>query len=361
MPTVLLIGNFLSGSIGTRGVCEELAARLPDAGWSVLTTSSKPGRAARLADMLSTIWSRRRDYDLAQIDVYSAAAFCWAEAAAFFLRRAHKPYVLTLHGGALPEFARAWPARTRRLLQSAAAVTAPSAFLGDEMRVYRSDLRLIPNAIDVARYAFRLRARATPRLVWLRAFHDIYDPSLAVRTLALVRERVPGATLDMIGPDKLDGSFDRARAVAAELRVSDAVRCHGRVPKSEIPAWIDRGDIFLNTTTIDNTPVTVVEAMACGACIVSTNVGGIPRLVEDGADALLVPPRDPVAMAAAVDRLLTTPELAARLSYAARSKAESFDWSAVLPQWNALLGSLAPAPAWVSPRLRVSASNGKPI
>ena len=51
MRTVLLVGNFLSASVGTRGVCEELAMRLADSGWSVLTTSSKPARIARLADI----------------------------------------------------------------------------------------------------------------------------------------------------------------------------------------------------------------------------------------------------------------------------------------------------------------------
>ena len=79
-----------------------------------------------LPDMLATVWTRRCDYDIAQIDVYSGAAFFWAEAVAFALRRLGKPYVLTLHGGALPDFAREWPRRTRRLLESAAAVTAPA-------------------------------------------------------------------------------------------------------------------------------------------------------------------------------------------------------------------------------------------
>lgn len=342
MSSILLVGNFLSGSVGTRGVCEELAGRLSGAGWRVLTTSAKPGRAARLADMLATVWTRRRDYAAAQIDVYSGAAFFWAEAVAFALHRLGKPYVLTLHGGALPEFARERRARTRRLLGSAAAVTAPSAFLFDEMRQYRPDLRLIPNAIDVARYQFRLRDGAQPRLVWLRAFHAIYDPSMAVRAYALVRKQRPGVTLEMIGPDKGDGSLEQARAAAAELDVP--VQFHGRVPKSEIASWIDRGDIFLNTTTIDNTPVTVVEAMACGACIVSTNAGGVPRLVEDGADGLLVKPGRPDEMAAAIGRILTERPLAARLSRTARAKAESFDWSAVLPQWTALLGSLSGEP-----------------
>ncbi|HMV50604.1 MAG TPA: glycosyltransferase family 4 protein, partial [Blastocatellia bacterium] len=85
----------------------------------------------------------------------------------------------------------------------------------------------------------------------------------------------------------------------------------------------------------------VIEAMAGGLCIVSTNAGGLPYLLEDGEDALLVPPNDPGAMAAAVRRLLTEAGLAERLSRNARRKAESFDWSAVLPQWRTLLRRVA--------------------
>jgi glycosyltransferase involved in cell wall biosynthesis len=164
---------------------------------------------------------------------------------------------------------------------------------------------------------------------------------MAVRTLALVRRRHPDATLDMIGPDKYDRSLDAARAAAAQLGVADAVRFHGAVPKQEVPGWIDRGDIFLNTTTIDNTPVSVVEAMACGACVVSTRIGGVPHLVRDGDEGLLTGPGDPEDMAAAIGTLLTTPALAARLSRAARARTEQFDWPRVLPQWHELLASVA--------------------
>jgi glycosyltransferase involved in cell wall biosynthesis len=340
-PAVLFVGNFLSASVGNRAVCEELSDRLAGSGWRVLTTSSRPGRVARMADMLAAVWRYRRVFDVAHIDVYSGPSFVWAEAAAFALGTLGKPYILTLHGGALPEFARRWPRRTRRLLRSAARVTAPSSYLLEGLRSYGNALRLIPNAIELARYPFRLRDRPRPRLVWVRAFHQIYDPSLAVRALALVRSRHPDATLDMIGPDKHDRSLDAARAAAGELGVGAAVRFHGAAPKAEIPSWIDRGDIFLNTTTIDNTPVSVVEAMACGACVVSTRIGGVPHLVRDGAEGLLTEPRDPEAMAAAVDRLVSTPALAARLSRSARSKTEQFDWSVVLPQWHELLEAVA--------------------
>src|SRR6185312_15168495 len=133
---------------GIRWVCEDLAERLASAGWLVVTTSDRPSRLARLSDMVGTAWRRRRDYAVSQVDVYSGPAFAWAEAACWTLRRARKPYALTLHGGNLPAFARRWPGRVRRLLGPAAVVTTPSRYLLERMRAYRGDLRLLPNPLD---------------------------------------------------------------------------------------------------------------------------------------------------------------------------------------------------------------------
>jgi len=141
----------------------------------------------------------------------------------------------------------------------------------------------------------------------------------------------------MVGPDKGDGSLAHTRQAAVDLCVADRIAFPGAVPKADVPACLDRADIFLNTTTVDNTPVSVMEAMACGLCVVSTNVGGIPYLLDDGCNALLVPPGDADAMAAAVRRVLSEPGLAERLSSRARAKAEQFDWSFILPQWESLL------------------------
>lgn len=81
--------------------------------------------------------------------------------------------------------------------------------------------------------------------------------------------------------------------------------------------------------------------MACGLCIVSTDVGGIPFLLQHERNALLVGESDSSAMAGAVRRILTEPQLPERLSRNARRDAEPFDWSAIVPQWDALLHSVA--------------------
>lgn len=336
---VLIVGNFLSGSGGSRGVCEELALRLSDSGWRVSTTSSRRGRLARLAGMLSTAWKARDEYAVAQVDVYSGPAFLWAEVVCSSLRRLRKPYVLSLHGGNLPTFACRWPGRVRRLLGSARAVTAPSHYLLEFMRTYRADLCLLPNAIDISAYPFRLRRKPTPNIVWLRAFHGIYNPVLGPKIVALLHEEFPDITLTMVGPDKGDGSLSATRQAAEELGVLDRLCLPGGVPKCEVPDWLDRGDVFLNTTSVDNTPVSVIEAMSCGLCIASTDAGGLPYLLTHEEDALLTSTEDVEAMAAAVRRILKEPALAERLSGNARSKAERFDWNVVLPQWESLLAS----------------------
>lgn len=336
-PTVLLVGNFLSATRGTRSVCEDLALRLKATGWLVITTSSRPGRLARLLDFLLTIWRRRSQYHVAHVDVYSGPAFVWAELVCWALKIVKRPYVLTLRGGNLPSFAQKTGERVPRLLQSAPIVTTPSAYLFDQMRPYHKMLVLLPNPLDLEKYSFKHRAHPALRLVWLRAFHDIYNPSLAVQVVAQLAQDFPEVQLVMMGPDKRDGSFEKMKSMASQLGVANRLTCTGPVTKDKIPQLLNEGDILLNTPRVDNTPVSVVEAMACGLCIVSTNVGGIPYLLEDESDALLVPTDDAAAMAKAVRRFLTEDGLAERLSRNARRKAEQFDWSMILPRWERLL------------------------
>lgn len=336
-PTILMIGNFLSASGFNRAVCEDLRDQLQRRGWPVIATSTRVNRPARLTDMLWTIWRRRRDYQVTQLDVFSGPAFIWAELATMLLRRLKKPYILTLHGGNLSKFAKRNPRRVRRVLSHAVAVTTPSRFLQESMQPYYADLQLLPNPLDFSNYRYRERTVPQPRLIWLRAFHAIYNPTLAVRVAVKLRSEFPKLQLTMIGPDKGNGSRASVEATIAEFGANDYIHLTGGVPKDDVPRWLTEGDIFLNTTNLDNTPISIMEALATGLCVVSTNVGGIPFLLKHEDNALLVPPNDPEAMANAIRRILNEPELAEKLSRNARTKAESFDWSIVLPQWEKLL------------------------
>jgi glycosyltransferase involved in cell wall biosynthesis len=339
-PRILLVGTHLPPSAGSRSVGEGLAERLQASGFAVRLTSKRRSKILRVGDMLATVWSARHWYDVVQLDVYSGAAFLWAEWISRVVQMLNKPLVLTLHGGNLPEFARNHPRRILRLFGRANTVTAPSPYLADALREFQRDIQVIPNPLDIEAYQYRQRDNLKPRLAWLRTFHRIYNPVLAVQVLAKITSTIPEARLTMIGPDK-DGSLAGVRAEAKRLGVLGQMTFTGGVAKSQVPVLLSAGDIFLNTTTIDNTPVSVLEAMASGLNVVSTNIGGIPYLIENEHDGLLVPSGDADAMTAAVMRLLTDPGLSARLSRNARKKAESYSWSAILPLWETLLTDAA--------------------
>ncbi|MEZ5392217.1 MAG: glycosyltransferase [Bryobacterales bacterium] len=233
MRSVLLIGNHLSRHGHTIKPCEELAVRLRAAGWAVFTASSRLSPTARLAEMMASIWREHRRYAVANIDVYSGRAFAWAEASAYSLRACRKPFTITLHGGALPEFAARWPRRMRRLIALAPAVVAPSAYLAESFRPWRADIAQIANGIELRQYRFRERSHVAPRLLWLRSFHEIYDPVLAIEALAELRREIPQATLTMIGPDKGDGSLARSIDATERLGIRDAVHFEGLLKKSK--------------------------------------------------------------------------------------------------------------------------------
>lgn len=337
-----MAGAFLSGAGKSRAPIEDLADRLEQQGFRPVRVSPLVNGWLRGLHLLAAVLLGRPFYSLAVVDLFSGRAFWWGEAVTRLLQLLGCPFVLVLHGGGLPEFAAQYPGRVAACLRRARFVSAPSRFLQETMQPYRADILLIPNPLDIGQYPYRRRAGCAPRLVWLRAFHRIYNPLLAVRVAARLAAEFPDLTLTMIGGDK-DGSLAEARSEAERLGIAGRVEFTGNVAKKDVPARLAAHDLFLNTTNYDNTPVSVMEAMACGLCVVSTNVGGLTYLVEDGADALLVPPADEEAMTAAVRRILKDPGLAGRLSSAGRAKVERFDWAAVLPEWLKVLGALAAA------------------
>jgi glycosyltransferase involved in cell wall biosynthesis len=337
---VAFFGNFLSASLGGRSVCEDLADRFEARGARVVRASTRTPPVRRLLDMLTTATRTRRQYDVAYVDVYSGRGFFWAEAVSALLRVLGKPVVLTLRGGNLPAFSDRHPLRVGRLLRSATQVVAPSRYLADSMRRFREDIVILPNAVDVAAYRGRVRSSALPRLLWMRSFHSIYNPAMAARVLAIVRRRFPDARLVMAGPDKGDGSREAFLTEAERLGVSAHIDVTGNIRKADIPALLDCHDIFINTANVDNTPITLIEAMAAGLCIVTTDVGGIPALCRDRQTAILVAADDAERMAAACCEIIDDPPLATALSSNALAESAAYDRDVMLTRWEDLFGTL---------------------
>jgi glycosyltransferase involved in cell wall biosynthesis len=249
------------------------------------------------------------------------------------------PYIPILHGGELENRLQRSPRASLLIFMHAFKIVSPSLFLQSVFRKYGyQDVIFIPNAIQLERYNFSNRKFFSPRLLWVRAFHKLYQPQMAIRVVKELTIVYPNCKLLMAGQDK-DGSLEMCRRLAHELEVADNIEFAGFLPKSE---WIDRAadfDIFLNTTSADNMPVSVIESMALGLPVVSTNVGGIPYLIENGVTGFTVDQRDVRGMVKAVEFICENPDAASYVAYEARKKVEAFDWATIRHQWNLLFHS----------------------
>ncbi len=351
---VCWIGSHAAPGRGYPSVADRLADALRDQGHQLVLASRRTGRLAKWLDMRRTLIRRRDDYDIVTVDVYSTAALRYALWSARLARRLGKRVVLVLHGGGLPRLAASRPRRLRALFALADRIVVPSPYL---RRTVCEPLGFscaeIPNPVPLDAFPAREMEIARPRLLWVRSFRDHYRPEVAVQVLAALAADHPDAHLTMVGPGH-DGSLARTQRLASELGVSERVHFTGLVEREAVARLGRESDVFLNTTSVDNMPVSVMEALALGMCIVSADVGGIGDLLVDGQNALLVPDADASAMTAAVQRVLSDPKLARRLSLGAKAGAARFGIPDVARAWRRLWDEVAASAnplAWDVPPL----------
>ena len=334
---LLYLGNALSHKDITVTTIDTLSRQLRAEGYTVKVASSFENKGLRLLDMLWQVFKHRSTVDMVLIDSYSTTNFWYAVYVAKLCRMFKLPYIPILHGGNLPERLKSNPSTSEALFGKAFMNVAPSGYLYNAFtQAGFTNLKEIPNTIDITEYPFKERRNVGPKLLWVRAFAEIYNPILALKVLQQLLKTYPKASLCMIGPEK-DESYTACKIFAKEQQLP--VTFTGKLTKAEWILLSSDYDLFINTTNFDNTPVSVIEAMALGLPVVSTNVGGLSYLLSDLEDALLVPPYNEEQMIKAIRELLQNETLAHQLSLAARSKAEGFDWENVKSFWNELLST----------------------
>jgi glycosyltransferase involved in cell wall biosynthesis len=151
----------------------------------------------------------------------------------------------------------------------------------------------------------------------------IKNVALLVDAFARVHERVPGAHLLIVG-DGPEGQAIRDRVVVQDLR--QAVTFTGAVPHAQVAACYRTGDVFALSSDFDNSPNVVLEAMACGLPVVATDGGGAAEFVADPGGRM-VPVRDAVALAAAIEHYLVSPDAARAAGGRNRARASTeYSW-----------------------------------
>ena len=239
-----------------------------------------------------------------------------------------KPVIINYRGGEADSFFnKAFP-WIKPSLSRADAIIVPSGFLEAVFAKRSFSTSIVPNIIDLSRFQAEANVDASPKadfpyIIVTRNLEPIYDNATAVRAFSIVRRTFPTAKLILAGSGPERKALEK---LAAGLGVSDAVIFTGRVDNEGMAALYHGADIMINPSLVDNMPISVLEALASGVPVVSTNVGGVPYLVEHGKTALLVPIQDPEAMANAILALLNDPAKAQQMSQAGVESVQQYTW-----------------------------------
>ena len=335
MKNLLYIGNKLSSKGKTQTSIETLGKLLKAEGFIVNTASSKSNKLLRLLDMIFSVLKHRKQADFVLIDTYSTSNFYYAFIVSQLCRLLKLEYIPILRGGNLPSRLEKSPKLSKAIFKKAYINVAPSLYIKSNFEDLGYDnIVCIPNSIALKNYRFKEWAFGKVSLLWVRSFSKIYNPLLAVKVLKVLKDENIEAELCMVGPD-VDGSMQKARLLTEELDVD--VTFTGKLSKQDWIALSEKFNIFINTTNFDNMPVSVIEAMALGLPVISTNVGGMPFLIEHNKTGVLVTPNSEEAFVRSIKELIDSPDKTKELAQVARKQVSLFDWEVVKYEWNKVL------------------------
>jgi phosphatidyl-myo-inositol alpha-mannosyltransferase len=275
------------------------------------------------------------------------------------------PVVLTFHAfaerGALAPLYRAVRPIARRIIGRAAAMTAVSAvaagFHARALGIDAADVRIVPNGVDVARFAAAPSQRGErpgpdgATVLFVGRLEHRKGVDVALQAFLLLAEDRPLLRLRIVGDGPGAAALERSIGAApADLR--SRIERSGRVTNDVLPAVLAQADVMVVPSRGgESFGIVLLEAMAAGAPLVASDLAGYRAVARDGREALLVPPDAPSHLAAAVARLLDDAELRDALVRSGRQRAAGFDWASIAERTRAV-HSEAAARGGSSPRPR---------
>lgn len=239
------------------------------------------------------------------------------------------PLVVNYRGGEAETFLAGCRRSVRSSMRQTSTLIVPSGFLQDVFARFGMPSVIVPNIVDIARFNNLTPHRTVRRhLLVARNLEPIYDNETAIRAFFAVHRKHPDATLTIAGSGP---QAETLVALVKSLSLDGAVRFAGLLDRDAMAQAYREADIAINPSLVDNMPNSVLEALASGVPVVSTNVGGVPFIVNDEQTALLVPAKSPDVMAEAILRLIDDSTLSEKLVDNGLAEVKKYTWQQIWP------------------------------
>ncbi len=287
---------------------------------------------------LASLLRRVGGYDVIHIFSASYFSFVIAPTPAILIGKLYgKKLLLNYHSGEARDHLRRWRRSVIPTLRLVDEIAVPSEYLVRVFAEFGLHAKPIPNLIETDTFCFRERRPLRAIFLSNRNFEVHYGVDRVLRAFAIVQQRLPEARLIIAGDGPARASLEE---LARDLKLRNT-KFTGRVPHDRISELYDAADIFLNASEVDNQPLSILEAFACGLPVVTTDAGGITEMVAPEKTALVVPMGASEQLAASALRLLDDAVLTDRIVRQARKECQKYQWETVRGQWLSLYQALA--------------------
>lgn len=282
MKKILMIANYKPGSGGISSQVDLLTSCLQSEGYEVGVFNTKGNVVYRLV-CLFRLLRKGRDFDVFHIHTCSYWGFLTAVYGVVAGKYLGKRIVLTYHGGGADSFFKKRKRLVRHFLLKTDVNVVLSVFLGKVFDEYLIPYTIIPNVVELDANRFKERETIHPRFISIRTLYPLYNIECVLRAYGRVKSKYAESSLLIVG----DGPLKEALQQYVKEHDLQDVIFTGRVENSAIYDYLDRADIMLSASRTDNMPVSVLEGMNAGLLVISSRVGGVPYMIEDGQNGLL--------------------------------------------------------------------------
>ena len=319
--SILLLANYCQSSGGISTQIEILNRLLQQEGYKTGIFSLKGNPLFRLKAIfkLKTVG---KNYDIIHIHACSHWGFLPAIVGIRVGKKLGQRIVLTYHGGNADEFFEKHKRLVKKYLGKTDVNIVLSGYLKDVFKRYKIPCITIPNIIELKKGVYRERSEILPHFIGIRSLTPTYNILCTIKAFQKVKQLYPQASLTLLGDGPLRKELE---LYISEQHISD-VSFEGRVPNDKIYDFLDKSDIMLSSPFIDNMPISLLEGFNAGLLVISSNVGGVPYMINDGESGLLFTSDNSDEMADKMIEAIKNQERSKKMIRAAHDGLKAYSW-----------------------------------
>ena len=303
-----------------------------------IRSTYKKAKTSKLLDMVSYMLRYRNEYDIIHIQAHSGLIVLVVWLSTLISRIYNKKTVVMYYGGGAHSFFKKFPRLIYLIFKRVDSVVVAGKYVQYAFSDLEISTSIIPHTLDTSRWKSRVRQAATSKVVWVRSFEKIYNPNVMIEITNALSKDIADLEVVMVGTGTM---LDECKNKIKLLGLEKCLTIRSQINHHELAELYDWGDIFVNTSSIDNQPVTVLEAMSSGMVVVSSSVGGIPDIISNNKTGILVDSYSIDAFCKSIDRVVSDKSLANNISSnAINFISQTFSDNIIYSKWKEIYKGL---------------------